>query len=484
MTITNDSRNRDGGAGRTRIAVVTSLVLLLLSTGLAAPCAAEDTLADDYREAAGRILGAALVDEEGWSKLEHLTTVIGHRLSGSSGLERAIEWAENTMKKEGLQVRLEPVQVPHWVRGDEWVEVDRPTRRRLAMLGLGGSVGTPPEGVEAEAVVVTGFDELAALPDEAVRGKIVVYAVEWEGYGRTVAYRSGGASRAAAKGAVAALVRSATGNSLYTPHTGAMRYAESDPKIPAAAITPEDAQWFLRMREAGESVRVKLYMEAETLPDALSYNVIAEIPGREKPEEVVVMGGHYDSWDVGEGAHDDGAACIAAWQALKIVRDLGLTPRRTLRVVLWTNEENGIEGGRAYREGLGDDVDSHVAAIEMDGGNEKPVGFGFSLPGHAMDGSDPAYEAAFEKLVAIGSLLQTVEAGTITRGGGGADIGPLMRDGVPGMGLRTVGEHYFDWHHTHADTLDKVEPRDFRVAVGMLGVMGYVLADMEGTLAP
>lgn len=458
--------------------------LILACTAALLAQSAEDSLADSYREPAGRILGAALVDQEGWNKLEHLTTVIGHRLSGSRGLEQAIEWAEATMKAEGLRVRLEPVMVPHWVRGDEWLEVDRPSRRRLGMLGLGGSVGTPAEGLEAEVVVVTSFDELAALPDDAVRGKIVVYAVEWQGYGRTVAYRSGGASRAAAKGAVAALVRSATGNSLYTPHTGAMRYSDSAPKIPAAAITPEDARWFLRMREAGEPVRARLYMEAETLPDAQSYNVIAEIPGRETPEEVVVMGGHYDSWDVGQGAHDDGAACIAAWQALKIVSDLGLQPRRTLRVVLWTNEENGIEGGRVYRENLGDEVASHVAAIEMDGGNEKPVGFGFSLPGHASDGSDPVYEAAFDKLTQIGSLLEMVEAGTITRGGGGADIGPLMRDGVPGMGLRTVGEHYFDWHHTHADTLDKVEPRDFRVAVAMLGVMGYVLADMEDTLAP
>ena len=467
-------------------AILVTCLTSVVAFGLAAPAVAQagDSLTDAYREEAGRILGAALVDEEGWRKLEHLTTVIGHRLSGSTGLEKAIDWAESTMEAEGLEVRLEPVMVPHWVRGDEWLEVDRPTNRRLGMLGLGGSVGTPPEGLEAEVVVVTSFDELAELPDESVRGKIVVYAVEWQGYGRTVAYRSGGASRAAAKGAVAALVRSATGSSLYTPHTGAMRYAEGVPRIPAAAITPEDARWFLRMREAGESVRAKLYMEAETLPDAQSYNVIAEIPGREKPEEVVVMGGHYDSWDVGQGAHDDGAACIAAWQALKIVSDLGLQPRRTLRVVLWTNEENGIVGGQVYRDNLGENVSSHVAAIEMDGGNEKPVGFGFSLPGHSADGSDPAYEAAFGKLVEIGSLLETVEAGTITRGGGGADIGPLMRDGVPGMGLRTVGEHYFDWHHTHADTLDKVEPRDFRVAVAMLGVMGYVLADMEGTLTP
>jgi len=173
---------------------------------------------------------------------------------------------------------------------------------------------------------------------------------------------------------------------------------------------------------------------------------------------------------------------MAAWQGLKIISDLGLTPRRTLRVVLWTNEENGLAGGRAYHQGLGDDVASHVAAIEMDGGNEKPVGFGFSLSGHSSDGEDQRYEAAFAKLQQVGSLLEAVGAGEISRGGGGADIGPLMRDGVPGMALRTVGEHYFDWHHTNADTLDKVDLQDFRTAVGMLGVMGFVLADMPQVL--
>jgi len=458
------------------------LVVGWLPSDVLAANSADGDLAEAYRETAGRILGAALVDVEGWQKLTHLTTVIGHRLSGSPALEEAIEWASGAMKNEGLEVRLEPVMVPHWVRGEESLSVVSPRPRSLAMLGLGGSVGTPAEGITAEVVVVRNYDELEALEEEAVRGRIVVYAVEWEGYGRTVQYRGGGASRAAAKGAVAALVRSATGRSLYTPHTGGMRYAEDQPRIPAAAITPEDAAWFLSMAATGKPVRVRLEMDAQTLPEAQSYNVIAEIKGRELPEQVVVMGGHFDSWDVGQGAHDDGASCMAAWQGLKIISDLGLTPRRTLRVVLWTNEENGLAGGRAYHQGLGDDVASHVAAIEMDGGNEKPVGFGFSLSGHSSDGEDQRYEAAFAKLQQVGSLLEAVGAGEISRGGGGADIGPLMRDGVPGMALRTVGEHYFDWHHTNADTLDKVDLQDFRTAVGMLGVMGFVLADMPQVL--
>jgi Zn-dependent M28 family amino/carboxypeptidase len=225
-------------------------------------------------------------------------------------------------------------------------------------------------------------------------------------------------------------------------------------------------------------------MEAKTLPDADSANVMAEITGSENPEEVVVMGGHYDSWDVGQGAHDDGAPCIAAWQALTIIKKLGLRPRRTLRVVLWTNEENGLRGGTGYREALGDDVSNHVAAIEMDGGAERPLGFGLGLVGTDPNEGDPVYEDALQKLQAIGALVDVIDAGTIFRGGGGADIGPLMRAGVPGLGLRTVGEHYFDWHHTHSDTLDKVDLQDFRKAIAILGVFGYILADMPERLVP
>jgi len=288
-------------------------------------------------------------------------------------------------------------------------------------------------------------------------------------------------------GAVAALTRSATGHSLSTPHTGALRYDEDHPQIPAAALTPEDAAWFRRMAESGREVTVRLKMEAKMHEDAESFNVIAEIPGSERPEEIVVMGGHYDSWDVGQGVHDDGAACIAAWQALRLIQQLDLRPRRTLRVVLWTNEENGLRGGREYHAVLSEEeIAAHVAAIEMDGGVERPVGFGFGLSGVDPEAEepDPSYERAFTKLEQIGALLEAIDAHHIRRGGGGADIGPLMRSGVPGLGLRTVGEHYFDWHHTDADTLDKVDPQAFRKAIALLGVMGYVLADMPERLVP
>jgi len=460
-----------------------SALVFLAAVGLGSRSAAQSSLTERYRETAGRILGAALVDDEGWKKLEHLTTRIGHRLSGSTGLERAIEWAVGAMRAEGLEARTQPALVPHWVRGRESLEIVSPVARSLGMLGLGMSVGTPAEGLTAPAVVVRDFDELEVLGRKSVEGKIVVYAVDWAGYGRTVQYRASGASRAASLGALAVLVRSATGASLYTPHTGTLIYAPDQPRIPAAAITPEDAAWFLRMREAGEAVTVRLRMEAELLPDAPSANVVAEIRGRELPDQVVVMGGHFDSWDVGQGAHDDGAACMAAWEALTLLHRLGLQPRRTLRVVLWTNEENGTAGAKAYRAALGDDVSSHVAALEMDGGCERPTGFGFSLPGAKEDGQDERYERGYRLLSEIGALFATRDASAITRHGHGTDIEPLTSEGVPGLSLDTVGEHYFDWHHTNADTLDKVDPHDFRKAVALLAVMGYVLADMPETLA-
>ena len=333
---------------------VLALALLL---PLAGPSRAEDDPATRYRETAGRILGRALVDEGAWTKLEHLTTRIGHRLSGSPGLEKAVAWAHEGMKAEGLEgVRLQAVKVPRWVRGREWARVVSPVARELPMLGLGMSVGTTRGGLTAPVVVVRSFDELTALGRGKVEGKIVAFAPDWEGYGRTVRFRSSGASAAAKLGAVAVLVRSATGRSLASPHTGALDYEEGAPRIPAAAITVEDAEWLRRMGAAGETVTVSLSMEARLEEDADSANVIAEIRGSERPDEVVVMGGHYDSWDVGQGAHDDGCSCMAAWQALTILKDLGLRPRRTLRVVLWANEENGLRGGKAYREALGADV--------------------------------------------------------------------------------------------------------------------------------
>ncbi|MCB1035607.1 MAG: M20/M25/M40 family metallo-hydrolase, partial [Acidobacteria bacterium] len=381
------------------VALALSVPLLVPSTLRAEDAEPPADLATTYRETAGRILGQALVDEGAWERLTYLTTVIGNRLSGSPQLDQAIDWAVAGMKEDGLEnVRKQPVMVPHWVRGEESLEIVSPSPREMHMIGLGRSVGTPPQGITAPVVVVESFDELEALGREAVEGKIVAYAVPWVGYGGTVRYRGAGASRAAKLGAVAALVRSATGLALATPHTGALRYDEDVPQIPAAAITVEDAEWLKRMKALGREVTVHLTMGAHTLSDAPSGNVIGEIVGSERPDEVVVLSGHFDSWDVGQGAHDDGASCMAAWRALVLLHDLGLRPRRTLRVVLWTNEENGLAGGRAYREALGDDVGTHVAAIEMDEGAERPTGFGLGLAGLDPEAGDPIFDKALARL--------------------------------------------------------------------------------------
>jgi carboxypeptidase Q len=437
-------------------------------------------LSEVYRDEAARLIGAAMVDEGGWRKMHYWCDRIGPRLAGSRGLERAIEWSAAEMNREGLSnVRTPAVQVPVWVRGAESATLVEPRESRLAVLGLGGSVSTPPEGITAEAVCVQSFEELERLGAEKVRGRIVVYNAPWQGYGRTVAYRGQGASRAARLGAVAALVRSVTPVSLRSPHTGMMSYAENAPKIPAAAISVEDALSIQRLQDSGVRVVIRLKMEARTLPDAASANVVAEIPGREKPEEIVVLGGHSDSWDVGHGAHDDASGCIACWQAVQVARQLGLQPRRTLRVCLWVNEENGLRGGRAYREWVGENVKNHVAAIEMDGGAERPVGFGLSITG----AGEAVMSRAMNRMQEIGLLLKGIGAGDMIRGGGGADIGPLMRDGVPGIGHRTVGQRYFEWHHTEADTLDKIDPQEFRLSIAALAVLGFVLADMPERLA-
>jgi carboxypeptidase Q len=439
----------------------------------AAPQPAPRVRIEDYRERAGRIIGAALVSGRAYQRLAYLTDRVGHRLSGSDNLRRAIDWALAEMKGDGLDnVRAEKVMVPHWVRGRESLELIAPEPHRLALLGLGGSVATPPEGIEAEAVVVRNFDELEAL-GEKVRGKVVVYNAPFTTYGATVQYRGAGASRAARHGAAAALVRSVTPVSLQTPHTGALRYAEDQPKIPAAAVTIEGAELLQRMYDRGERPRVRLKMEARFLPDAESANVVAELKGTEKPEEVVLLSGHFDSWDVGQGAHDDGGGCVAAWEAARLLKELNLRPRRTIRVVLYTNEENGLRGGNAYRDAHRAELRNHVLAVESDSGVYRPVGFGL-----AASASPQARADAREIL----KLLAGVGADRLGADGGGADIGPIMREGVVGMSLDVDGSRYFDIHHTEADTLDKVDPRELAACVAAMAVMAYVVADMPDRL--
>ncbi|MFQ5569115.1 MAG: M28 family metallopeptidase [Rhodothermales bacterium] len=429
------------------------------------------SITQTYRRAADEIIHAALRDSAAFDRLAYMADTFGPRLSGSQNLENAIDWILEEMARDGLEnVRGEEVMVPHWVRGQESLTLLSPREATLRMLGLGGSVGTPPEGITAEVLVVGSFDELEARRDEAA-GKIVLFNVPFTSYGQTVQYRSVGAIRAARAGAVASLVRSVGPVSLSTPHTGAMRYDDRVPRIPHAAVTVEDAMMMQRMQDRAQTIRVRLFMEAQTLPDATSRNVVAEIVGREKPEEIVVLGGHIDSWDVGQGAMDDGGGTVAAWEAVRLLNALGLHPRRTVRVVLWTNEENGLRGGVAYRDAHRDEIDNHVLAIETDSGVFKPRGFGFA-------GSDDAYALVQE----VGKLLEGIGAGTVTRGGGGADIRPIMREGVPGMGLSVDGSKYFWYHHTPADTIDKLDPHEFNLCVATLAVMAYVVADMPERL--
>jgi carboxypeptidase Q len=428
---------------------------------------------DRYRAAAAQIIGAALTSDRAYARLAHLTDHIGNRLSGSQNLERAIEWAITEMKRDGLDnVRAEKVMVPHWVRGEESLEMLAPVPRKLQMLGLGNSVGTSPEGISAEAIVVRNFAELDRL-GEQVRGKIVVYNVPFVNYGATVMYRLQGASRAARYGAVAALVRSITPVSLQTPHTGAMNYDPAQPKIPVAAVTIEVAEFLQRMTDRGDRPRLRLKMDAKFLPDAESANVIAELKGTEKPDEVVLISGHFDSWDVGQGAHDDGGGCIIAWETVRLLKELGLKPRRTIRVVLYTNEENGTRGGTAYRDAHRAELPNHLLAIESDSGVYRPEGFGLAATAPLQVRSN---------LQEIAKLLSGIGADQIGPSGGGADIGAIMREGVVGASLDVAGEHYFDIHHTQADTLDKVNPRELALCVATMAVMAYVVADLPESI--
>jgi carboxypeptidase Q len=360
--------------------------------------------------------------------------------------------------------------IPKWVRGEESAQMIAPWKKNLHMLGLGGSIGTGPNGVTSEVIVVNSFEDLEARSSEA-KGKIVLFNVPFTSYGKTVQYRSGGAIAASKAGAIASIIRSVGPFSMNTPHTGGMRYEDGIKKIPHAAITVEDAAMISRMVARGQTIKIKLYMEGKFEPDALSRNVMGEIKGSEFPDEVIVLGGHIDSWDVGQGAMDDGGGCVAAWQAVKMMKELGMRPKRTIRVVMWTNEENGMRGGNAYRDAHINELDDHILAMESDGGVFKPSGFGFT-------GSDEAMNI----LQDIGTLLYSIESGVITKGGGGADIGPIMREGVPGMGLRVDGSKYFWYHHTNADTWDKLDKDEFNQCVATMAVMAYVVADMNERL--
>ncbi|MCK6547836.1 M20/M25/M40 family metallo-hydrolase [Myxococcota bacterium] len=438
-----------------------------------APGVVELAVPEEPSATTAKILAAALREDSAHPRLAELTDGIGHRLSGSKSLDRAIDWAIASFTADGQEgVRRQKVMVPHWVRGEESARIVAPLDAKVFMLGLGGSPATPRGGITAEVISVPDFAALDALGPEKVRGKIVLfdhamppYGPDGPRYGETVVYRASGPARAAKLGAVAALVRSVTARSLRTPHTGSTHFEEGQKKIPAAAISTEDAALITRLTKRGP-VRVRLVMSAKTLPDAPSANVIAELRGREKPDEIVLIGGHLDSWDVGQGAHDDGAGCIMVIEALRILRELGVRPRRTIRAVLFTNEENGLRGATEYAKQHAND--RHFAAIETDTGGFEPKGF-----------AARAHPDALKRLEALMTLLEPLGATKLEKADGppGADISPLAPTGAPLLGLRMDISTYFDYHHSEADTLDKIDPRALQRSVAAMAVMAWALAD-------
>jgi hypothetical protein len=437
-------------------------------------------IADSYRSTAKQIIAATLAGNEAYAKLERLCDDTPHRLSGSPGLEQAIRWAASQMRSDGHEnVRIEPVTVPHWVRGRESLRMVAPRRGELPMLGLGGSVGTAAEGITAEVIVVADEGQLEANGESAA-GKIVLFntalppydPAHGSGYGKAVRFRLRGASMAAKHGAVACLVRSVTANSLRSPHTGAMSYGDSAVKIPAAAVTVEDADMLARLQQRGIKIEVTLKMEAKTLEPAKSGNVVGELRGSKIPEEIVVIGGHIDGWDVGQGAHDDGAGCVMAMEALTILRRQRLIPRRTIRVVLWTNEENGFAGAKQYVLDHAGELAHHVAAIEADSG-------GFAPRGYYVQCRDKEREKrAAAQLRDITTLFTQFKANHVATGHSGPDVRRMGPAGVILMGHRCDFSTYFDYHHSRADTLDKVDPKMLSQNVAVLATTAFILADV------
>jgi hypothetical protein len=382
------------------------------------------------------------------------------------------------MKHDGLDnVHAEKVMVPRWVRGEASGRILTPAPHPMAILALGMSDGTPPQGITAEVIEVSSLDDVKALGDKA-KGKVILYnkkiypnGGDDRGYGSAVGLRYSGAAAAAKAGAVGMLIRSLATADLRLPHTGAMAYEDGVPHIPAAAVSPEDAELIHRFLRAGETVTVSLTMSCKTLPDAEQANVLGEIRGSDAPEEVVVIGGHLDSWDVGTGAQDDGAGCAISMEAIRLIRSLGLKPKRTIRAVLFANEENGLRGGNAYAKEHAAELARHVAAIESDSGGARPLGFGVTAGPGAMD---------VVKTLAV--PLAPIAADDVQEGGGGADISPMADAGVPQLGLRQDGTHYFDIHHTMADTLDKVDPHDLAMNATAMAVMAWQLANLDPPL--
>ncbi|XP_017555915.1 carboxypeptidase Q [Pygocentrus nattereri] len=428
----------------------------------------------NYADIAQKIIELAMygkAQNRSYERLAAFTDTIGHRLSGSKNLDLAIKYMYNALKQDGLEnVHLEPVKVPHWVRGEESAVMLLPRNHTLSILGLGSSVGTPKGGIEAEVLVVESFDELKRRANEA-KGKIVVYNQPFVSYSETVVYRTSGASEAARVGAVASLIRSITPFSIDSPHTGWQWYQPGVPQIPTACITVENAQMMARMARRGTRIVLQLTMGAKTLPDADSFNTVAEITGSEHPEQVVLLSGHLDSWDVGQGAMDDGGGVAISWEALSLVKDLGLRPKRTLRTVLWSAEEAGGVGAAQYYEQHKGNISNFDLVMESDLGTFAPIGLQFT-------GSDKARAIMKEVM----KLLTPINVTSLEEHGEGTDIDMWMKSGVPGASLHTADSKYFWFHHSQGDTMTVQDPGEMNLCSAVWAVVAYVVADLDEML--
>ncbi|XP_034031089.1 carboxypeptidase Q-like [Thalassophryne amazonica] len=426
-----------------------------------------------YTDVAKRIIDLAVygaAQNRSYARLANFTDTIGNRVSGSENLETAIKYMYSAMAQDGLDVHLEPVKIPHWVRGKESAEMILPRAKSLLMLGLGSSVGTPPEGIKAEVLVVQSFDELEVRAGEAV-GRIVVFNQPFVSYGATVAYRSYGASAAAKHGAVATLIRSVTPFSINSPHTGWQNYQDGVKRIPTACITVEDAELMWRMAKRGQKIVVRLNMEAVTLPDVQSFNTVAEIRGWQHPEQVVLLSGHLDSWDVGQGAMDDGGGAMISWEVLSLIKDLGLHPRRTLRTVLWTGEEPGGVGAQQYYNLHKVNMSNFDLVMESDSGTFSPVALQFT--------GNSAARQVMEQVV---KLLAPINVIKLEPDGKGTDISFWIKAGVPGASLHVEDRRYFWFHHSEGDTMTVQDPREMDLCSALWAVVAYVVADLQDML--
>jgi carboxypeptidase Q len=441
--------------------------------------------ADPRRAIVERIFAEALPRNLAYARLQELCQATPHRLSGSPDAENAVSWARDQMTHDGLEsVRLEDCTVQRWERGRiAALEVTSPSDARdtfLPVLALGGSVATPREGVEGDLVEVQSFEDLTRL-GEAVRGRIVLFdrpmdprtLDPFEAYGAAVDQRAHGAVEAARHGAVAAIVRSMTLRIDDHPHTGGMLYQDGVDRIPAAAVSTAGAERLSALLRSRKKVSVRLRLDCRESGKVPSHNVVGEIRGASRPDEIVLLGAHIDNWDVGQGAHDDGAGCSQVIEALRLVHALGQRPARTLRGVLFMNEENGLAGALAYRDAHREELPRHVLAIESDRGGFSPRGFETSAEG-----------SVFTSLRSIADLLEPAGASLLRRGGGGADVSALQREGVVVMELITDPQRYFDVHHCVRDTLDTVSPRELELGAAALAVMAFSAADAGDEIAP